>query len=242
MTSSRNPHGIKEISIPVGEDDYVHGDMSCWGNYDWIINKNKKETDIVGKFNNITDDDLASWFDTITHKTISGFPKAKDYSIHKWIDYNVDRKVDLMYNSKKAREFSKIAKMCDIVGFKESLVNFQIQVPGQMTPLHTDQLHKRRGEGEYAKDMHRILILLSEWSYGQVFQFGNETITHWNRGDFCVNINKDVPHGGANFGMMPRIFLNITGLPTETTFKNFPRFKNIHYNESINQVISEFDL
>lgn len=242
MQSSRNPQGIKEIVLPVGENDYVHNDMSCWGEYDWKIEHSRKEIDIVGVFENITDHDLQEWYSVRSHKTFSGFARAKDYPIPSWIDYIPDRRVELMYNSKQAREFPKIAKICDLVGFKESLVNFQIQEPGQMTPLHSDQLYKRRGEGEYAKDMHRVLIMLSEWSYGQVFQFGNETATHWNRGDFCVNINKNTPHGGANFGMLPRIFLNITGIPTETTFKNFPRFEQIHYGKNITGAISKFQL
>jgi len=242
VSSSRNPNGIREIILPVDENDYVHNDMSCWGDYDWTISKGRKEIDMVGRFNNITDEDLQEYFESVTHKTFSGFAKAKDYPIPRWTDYEPDRKVELMYNSKRAREFSKIAKLCDIIGFEESLVNFQIQVPGQMTPLHTDQLYKRRGEGEYAKDMHRILIPISDWSYGQVFQFGNETITHWNRGDVCVNINKNAPHGGANFGMLPRIFLNITGLPTETTFKNFPRFVDIHYGKEIIGEYCSYDL
>lgn len=237
MSCSRNPQGIREIVLPVDEDDYVHNDMSCWGDYDWTVESGLKEIDMVGGFKNITDDDLQEWLNVKTHKTFSGFAKAKDYPIPRWTDYESNRRVELMYNSKRAKEFSKIAKICDTIGFEESLVNFQIQVPGQMTPLHSDQLYKRRGEGEYTKDMHRILITLSDWSYGQVFQFGNETVTHWNRGDICVNINKNTPHGGANFGMLPRIFLNITGIPTDTTYENFPRFKDIDLNK---QIISEF--
>jgi hypothetical protein len=242
VSSSRNPQGIREIILPVAENDYVHNDMSCWGEYNWTVEPGRKEVDIVGSFNNITDEDLQEWFESITHKTFSGFAKAKDYPIPRWTDYESSRRVELMHNSKHAREFSKIAKLCDTIGFEESLVNFQIQVPGQMTPLHTDQLYKRRGEGEYAKDMHRILITLSDWSYGQVFQFGNETVTHWNRGDICVNINKNAPHGGANFGMLPRIFLNITGLPTKTTYKNFPRLKDIDLNHQIVSKFRSYDL
>lgn len=242
MSSSRNPQGIKEIVIPVDENDYVHGNMSCWGEYDWTIDQRRKEVDMVGTFTGITDEDLQEWFNTITHKTFSGFANAEDYPIRRWSNYVSDRRVDLMYNSKKAREFSKIAKICDLIGFEESLVNFQIQVPGQMTPLHTDQLYKRKGEGVYTKDMHRILVLLSDWSYGQVFQFGNETVTHWNRGDFCVNINKNAPHGGANFGMLPRVFLNVTGIPTETTFKNFPRFEQIHYEKTLTEKFMTYNL
>jgi len=242
VSSKRNPKGIKEIILPVDEKDYVHNDMSCWGDYDWTIESDRKEIDIVGRFNNITDADLQEWFESAEHKTFSGFAKAKDYPIPRWTNYEPNRTVELMHNSKRAKDFSKIEKLCDTIGFEESLVNFQIQVPGQMTPLHSDQLYKRRGESEYAKNMHRILILLSEWSYGQVFQFGNETITHWKRGDVCVNINKNTPHGGANFGMLPRIFLNITGMPTQTTYENFPRFKDLDHNQEIMNEFYSYDL
>jgi hypothetical protein len=70
-------------------------------------------------------------------------------------------------------------------------------------------------------------VFLTDWCFGQVFQYGNETITHWHSGDVVVMLNKDVPHGGANFGMVPRIILQVTGIPTDATFDNFPRFSEI---------------
>jgi hypothetical protein len=224
----RNPLGLTEVSVKVDPQDYVHNDMSCWGDYDWSIEK-RKELDVVGRILDIDDFDCEQIWNFKTHKTFSGHSQKKDYPIHSFLNnYVSSGRVCLMHNKKNAREFERFAGFLDYLAFSpESLTNFQIQEPGQMTPYHTDQLHRRRGEEEYADTMWRILVAITPWSFGQVFQYGNETLTHWEDGDIFVPFKRDIPHGGANFGMVPRIFLNVTGVPTEKTFERFPRFKEI---------------
>lgn len=240
--SVRNPNSVKEFVIPVGENDRVHQRFSSHGSFDWKIER-RKEIDIVGRIHGLDDRDLKQIWSNRTHKTFAGYDSAEKYPIHSFTDYEQTQYSCTFSSWKSPRQHSKLAAILDIVAFEEKQTNVQMQEPGEITPLHTDQLTVKRGEEDYGDPRsHRILVFLTNWSFGQVFQYGNETLTHWRSGDVVVMLNKDVPHGGANFGMVPRIILQVTGIPTNTTFKNFPRFREIDQGKIPIEPIREFKI
>lgn len=240
--SIRNPKQIKQFVIPVGENDRVHQRFSSHGSFDWKIER-RKEIDIVGRIRGLSDNDLQEIWYSRTFKTFAGYDCAKQYPIHSFTNYEQLQYSCTFSSWKSPRQHSKLSKMLDILAFEEKQINVQMQEPGEITPLHTDQLTVKRGEEDYTDPRsHRILVFLTDWSFGQVFQYGNETLTHWHSGDVVVMLNKDVPHGGANFGMIPRIILQVTGIPTDTTFENFPRFGEIDQGKAPTNSIGEFKI
>ncbi len=223
----RNPKNIKEFVVPVGENDRVHQRFSNHGSFDWKITQ-RKEIDVIGRIQGLSDKNLQEIWNSRNYRTFAGYDSSKQYPIHSFTDYDQTQYSPTFSCWKSPRQNPKLSKMLDILAFDEKQTVVQMQEPGEITPLHTDQLTVKRGEEDYADTRsHRILVFLTDWNFGQVFQYGNETLTHWHSGDVVVMLNKDVPHGGANFGMVPRIILQVTGIPTDATFSNFPRFSEI---------------
>jgi len=101
---------------------------------------------------------------------------------------------------------------------KDYNIRLLCQPPGKMTQLHIDSFYYYKSDGKNIpiqptdKNIKRIIVMISNWEFGQIFMFGNSTYTHWKRGDTITWDAQNVPHGAANFGWHDRISIVITGM------------------------------
>jgi hypothetical protein len=56
----------------------------------------------------------------------------------------------------------------------------------------------------------RAVIFLENWKSGHYFEIDSEPLMPWKAGDWVAWKN-DVPHHAANYGLVPRYTLQITG-------------------------------
>lgn len=99
-------------------------------------------------------------------------------------------------------------------------VKVHLQKPGQMSSWHLDK-GMAGGDGQDSQafkdkteQLVRIFIMLNDWSFGQMMQFGNTTVTHWRKGQ-CIYFRwQDLPHCTANCGHNDRWLMHVTGLKT----------------------------
>lgn len=117
-----------------------------------------------------------------------------------------------------------IFKMVDWFELENPLPKIHIQHPGQVFPLHIDDLTTHRGnrEGNTQMDEHpeqwaRFEVQLKDWQWGHVWGIGNTYWKQWRAGDIMYHPWWIHPHGTANFGLEPRINLQITGKVTSGT-------------------------
>jgi hypothetical protein len=110
-------------------------------------------------------------------------------------------------------------KMAASLGLKDPVSRVHLQGPGNMLSMHVDFLKTKTSMKAY-KDpnaIRRFAVMLTDWKFGQVFQFGTHTWTNWRAGD-CVTWNwSDMPHATCNMGYEDRYMLQLTGTPTELT-------------------------
>jgi hypothetical protein len=101
-----------------------------------------------------------------------------------------------------------------------------IQRLGQVTPFHIDQQmryarsHWRKrwldaGADKNPLKLRRVLISLTPWDYGHVWQFGNTYYQGYDAGECVVYDWCNMPHAAANMGYTPRITLQATGFMDE---------------------------
>jgi hypothetical protein len=79
------------------------------------------------------------------------------------------------------------------------------------------------------RKMLRLIVFLEDQKPGHIWQQGN-MLLRWKKGDCFTWPWRDIPHGTANFGHVPRPTLNITGAVTDRTLevlKNFPKTFNV---------------
>jgi hypothetical protein len=112
-----------------------------------------------------------------------------------------------------------LQKMIDAFGFDtptQSTVH--IQKTGQVFPWHLDIFQNR---SQYAgcdkSKIMRVHILLTDWTPGHWYGYGNYTYTGWKAGEFHTFDLDNVPHYTANAAYTPRVSLMITGMRTEKT-------------------------
>ena len=120
----------------------------------------------------------------------------------------------------------KLFKMIDWFGLEDVLPKIHIQHPGQIFPLHIDDLTTHRGNqkdntvmDEHPEQWARFEIQLKDWTWGHVWGIGNDYWKQWSAGDIMYHPWWIHPHGTANFGMEPRINLQLTGRVTERTLE-----------------------
>ena len=63
--------------------------------------------------------------------------------------------------------------------------------------------------------LRRILIALTPWDYGHVWQFGNTYYQGYDAGECVVYDWCNMPHAASNMGYTPRITLQATGFINE---------------------------
>jgi hypothetical protein len=100
-------------------------------------------------------------------------------------------------------------------------IKFFRQEPGCIVPIHTDNFGTANGKVKVKEEISstaiRVCLALSDWDYGQVWNFGKDIWHDWEVGD-CVYWKASTPHGTANFGKSTRYNLQITGIPSQETY------------------------
>jgi len=102
------------------------------------------------------------------------------------------------------------------------------QLLGQTTPFHIDQqvryaragwrdIWTNAGADKNPLKLRRFLIMLQDWDYGHVWQFGNSYYQGYRSGSAVTYDWCNMPHGAANFGYTPRVTLQVTGFISDKT-------------------------
>ena len=126
------------------------------------------------------------------------------------------------------QEYEPFFKMLEAIGMYDvHLMRIHIQRLGQVTPFHIDQQmryarpqwRKRwldAGADKNPLKLRRVLIALTDWDIGHVWQFGNTYYSGYDAGECVVYDWCNMPHATANMGYTPRITLQATGFMNET--------------------------
>lgn len=94
--------------------------------------------------------------------------------------------------------------------------NFLKLKPGYTIPWHFDSYatfmrYNNIAAQEFA-NIRRTVIILEDWSPGQIIQIGNRVLSHWEAGA-CYTWKGDTWHGVANFGFDDFVCMQVTWLP-----------------------------
>jgi hypothetical protein len=86
--------------------------------------------------------------------------------------------------------------------------------PGHGIPLHTD--HFNAFKEKYGNDRRiiRYFVAINPWDWGHFLQLHDNMIHNWEVGD-CYEIEEGIYHLSANFGIVPKYTLVITGFTDE---------------------------
>lgn len=99
---------------------------------------------------------------------------------------------------------------------KQHYYNFLKLTPGNNLVWHRDTyatfVKFMQSTDEDFDKIRRTVVILEDWSAGQVIQIGNNVISHWQAGDFYTWVG-DTWHGAANFGFDDFVCMQITWLP-----------------------------
>lgn len=124
------------------------------------------------------------------------------------------------------KEYEVFYRMIEELDVDVHQSRIHIQKLGQVTPVHIDQqmryarpgwrkIWTESGADKNPLKLRRFLIMLQDWDYGHVWQFGNTYYQGYKAGE-CVTYDWcNMPHGTANFGYSPRITFQITGFVGE---------------------------
>lgn len=133
--------------------------------------------------------------------------------------------VDQQLFDKTANLGLKLQRMRDAFGMEFVNASVHVQYPGQMLPLHIDNISTLRNKAElHGIDLEleperaaRFIVMLTEWQMGHFWQYGNAVLKQWTPGDIIWHSWIDTPHATANAGFVPRITLQVTGIVTPHT-------------------------
>tara|TARA_R110001599_G_scaffold5047_1_gene25451 strand:- start:39 stop:689 length:651 start_codon:yes stop_codon:yes gene_type:complete len=126
------------------------------------------------------------------------------------------------YNLVDSNQHSQLYETAKVFGLEDLFVEFHVQRPGQMHPLHMDLVALGGSqEVDRSKKVIRLFVMLEDWKAGQVLMFGADNMVKWKRGDVIYFDWYNVPHGTCNFGHHDRPLLSVTGTLTEQFQKNF---------------------
>lgn len=116
-----------------------------------------------------------------------------------------------------------LLNIADANNLLEINARFLLQRPGQMSNLHIDSFYHKAADGNVASLKRtglvtgRIMVMLSDWEFGQVMLFGNSSWTHWKIGDCVTWDAENIPHGGVNCGWHNREAVIVSGFRAATT-------------------------
>jgi len=135
-----------------------------------------------------------------------------------------------VWNDRKDPEYQPFFKMAEELGIEVHQLRINVQLLGQVTPMHIDQqmryarpqwrrVWKDGGGDKDPLKLRRILVMLNDWVPGHAWLMGNNTYDQYRAGEAIVYDWCNMPHGTANFSYEPRYTLQITGFITDKTRK-----------------------
>jgi hypothetical protein len=127
-----------------------------------------------------------------------------------------------------------VERIGELLGYCKPSGRVQTLAPGALQPLHIDDLgygyidpkevslHKIQFTQEELAAFHkdrrtasRVLILLTDWRWGQGIIFGDEVYDHWRAGDVVYWDWPTGAHSTFNAGYWHRALLRLSGLTTQ---------------------------
>lgn len=91
-------------------------------------------------------------------------------------------------------------------------LNFMMIPPGMTIPWHRDTysyyINTTKIPLEDSTQVHRSVIMMQDWTVGQVIQIEDTVLTKWNAG-YTYTWPHNAWHGAANFGPDPMIFMQV---------------------------------
>lgn len=160
--------------------------------------------------------------------------KMEEADFRRW-GYDIDGGYTILNRKAQPELPASLQNVVDKFGMKEPKVRYDVQMPGQCFYWHIDAfggLLTRTDDPEFSRGnfekhsaadldqrkMMRIVIFLDDQKLGHHWQHGN-IILKWKKGDCIAWPWKDVPHGTANYGHVPRPTINVTGIVTDKTYE-----------------------
>ena len=174
-------------------------------NYHWDPNANDSNT--IRIISNVFDE----WNDEIERAIELQKPVISDGTIEKHISAGTH-----MYNGVivDTTEFPILGSIGKKLGFEEYNTSIQTQTTGMTTPLHIDSS---------SGDKERVIVMLQDWYWGQILQFGNIVLHNWKAGDVLYFSINGTPHSTANLSPHSRTIAKITGRTTDAFEKLLKR-------------------
>jgi len=127
-----------------------------------------------------------------------------------------------------------IKRIAESFGLDNYSVKVHLQKPGQMSSWHLDKgMAGNDGADsqafkDKAEQLMRVFVMLNDWSFGQMMQFGNTTMTHWRKGQCMFFRWQDLPHCTANCGHDNRWLMHVTGIRSDKFNKLLASGGEIH--------------
>lgn len=127
-----------------------------------------------------------------------------------------------------APEYEVLHRIIKFLDMEVQQARLHVQKLGMITPLHIDQQMRNAREDRrkqwlsYGGDknpliLRRFLIMMQDWDYGHVWQFGNNYYQGYKSGSAVTYDWVNMPHGTANFGYSPRVTFQLTGFVSKHT-------------------------
>ena len=76
--------------------------------------------------------------------------------------------------------------------------------------IYLDKLEKDTGRKKNKDEIQRVWFSVVPWSWGQLFQLGDQVLTHWDAGD-VYTFPFDIPHATMNFGFDLKYSVGVIG-------------------------------
>ena len=98
-------------------------------------------------------------------------------------------------------------------GWKDIGTSYYRMTTGTVLPVHQDlyvryvKLFNLQGKEQ---DIRRAIVFLEDWQSGHYFELDGKPLLEWQAGN-VIQWEYDAPHMAANFGLLPRYTLQITG-------------------------------
>ena len=108
-----------------------------------------------------------------------------------------------------------LKKISNDFGLADCMERIHVQMPGEVWNLHIDKLQKWSPD-DPSKVM-RVFIQLTDWQFGQFWEFGTFHWNRWHAGEVICFDWKNLPHSTANAGHHPRATFQLTGVVTDKT-------------------------
>ena len=125
-------------------------------------------------------------------------------------------------------QYDVLLRIMKYLDMEVQQARLHVQKLGMVTPIHIDQQMRnaredrrqqwlRNGADKNPLKLRRFLIMLQDWDYGHVWQFGNTYYQGYKSGEAVTYDWVNMPHGTANFGFKPRVTFQCTGFVSKFT-------------------------